>query len=282
MSRNRSAPSSAVWRYAGSVKGEVVAKKVLKLAVLNQKGGVGKTTISVNLAYGLARAGKRTLLIDLDPQAHSSIIFCPDIPKDGTVKEVFERTKVNLAPLIRPAEVKGEALANLWIVPSNIHLAVTAERMISQHYRERRLDQALTKVQGDFDFIVLDCPPNLGVITVNAIYTADRILIPTTYGRYSLDGIADLFGSITEIREQNQDAFFILRNAYDARTKATNEYIARQLEELKPHLLATVIRRTEAINQAQISGEPVFTFDPKGYGAQDFDALTEEVLSRVQ
>ena len=97
------------------------------------------------MAYGLARAGKRTLLIDLDPQAHSSIIFCPDIPKDGTVKEVFERTKVDLAPLIRPAEVKGKALANLWIVPSNIHLAVTAERMISQHYRERRLDQLLPR-----------------------------------------------------------------------------------------------------------------------------------------
>src|SRR3954454_1086647 len=102
-------------------------KAVKKITVLNQKGGVGKTTISVNLAYGLARAGKRTLLIDLDPQAHSSIIFCPDIPKDGTVKEVFERTKVDLAALIRPAEVKEEALANLWIVPSNIHLAVTAE-----------------------------------------------------------------------------------------------------------------------------------------------------------
>ncbi|HEY0138516.1 MAG TPA: ParA family protein, partial [Nannocystis sp.] len=115
-----------------------MAKKAAKLAVLNQKGGVGKTTISVNLAYGLARAGKRTLLIDLDPQAHSSIIFCPEIPRDGTVKEVFERTKVDLAPLIRSAEVRGEAVANLWIVPSNIHLAVTAERMISQHYRERR------------------------------------------------------------------------------------------------------------------------------------------------
>ncbi len=260
-----------------------MTKKTSKLAVLNQKGGVGKTTISVNLAYGLARAGKRTLLIDLDPQAHSSVIFCPDIPKDGTVKEVFERTKVDLGPLVRPAEVKGEPVENLWIVPSSIHLAVTAERMISQHYRERRLDQTLTlaKVQGGYDFILLDCPPNLGVVTVNAIYTADRILIPTTYGRYSLDGIADLFGSIEEIREQSRDAFFTLRNAHDARTKATNEYIDKQLEELKPHLLATVIRRTEAINQAQISGEPVFTFDPKGYGAEDFAALTTEVLRRV-
>ena len=246
--------------------------------MLNQKGGVGKTTVSINLAYGLARAGKRTLLIDLDPQAHSSIIFCPDIAKDGTIKEVFERTRVDLAPLIRPAEVKGEPVADLWVVPSNIHLAVTAERMISQHYRERRLDQALTKVQGGYDFILLDCPPNLGVITVNAIYTADRILIPTTYGRYALDGIADLFGSIEEIREQRKDRFSILRNAYDARTKTTNDYVERQLEALNPHLLATVIRRTEAINQAQISGEPIFTFDPKGYGAQDFDALTREVL----
>ena len=258
-----------------------MANKANIVAVLNQKGGVGKTTVSINLAYGLARAGKRTLLIDLDPQAHAGVIFCPNIAKDRTVKEIFERTRVDLAPLVRPAEVKGAPVADLWVVPSNIHLAVTAERMISQHYRERRLDQTLAKVQGGYDFVLLDCPPNLGVITVNAIYTADRILIPTTYGRYALDGIADLFGSIEEIREQHKESFFILRNAYDARTRTTNEYVERQLEALKPHLLKTVIRRTEAINQAQISGEPIFTFDPKGHGTQDFDALTQEVLDRA-
>jgi chromosome partitioning protein len=250
----------------------------MKLAILNQKGGVGKTTVSINLAYGLAKAGKRTLLIDLDPQAHSSVIFCPEIPVNDTVREIFERRDVDLQPLIRPAEIRAEPVPNLSVVPSNIHLAVTAERMISQHYRERRLDKALAPVLSTYDYIVLDCPPNLGVITVNAIYTADKVLIPTTYGRYSLDGIADLFTSIREIRENAEDACLILRNAYDARNRATNDYIEQQLEIVRSRLLSTVIRKSEAINQAQISGEPVFTFDPKGHGTGDFEALTQEVM----
>jgi chromosome partitioning protein len=158
---------------------------------------------------------------------------------------------------------------------------VTAERMISQHYRERRLDKALAPVRDEYDFIVLDCPPNLGVITVNAIYTADRVLIPTTYGRYSLDGIADLFASIREIRENADGAYVILRNAFDARNRATNEYIEQQLEAVRANLLSTVIRKSEAINQAQISGEPVFSYDPKGHGSEDFAALTEEVLQHA-
>jgi chromosome partitioning protein len=150
--------------------------------------------------------------------------------------------------------------------------------MISQHYREKRLHAQLEKLGADYDYTLLDCPPNLGVITVNAIYTADWILIPTTYGRYSLDGIADLFTSIEEIRE-GQGGCWILRNAFDSRTRATNDYIEKQLENVRPHVLKTIIRKSEAINQAQISGESVLTFDSKGHGAEDFRALTKEVLA---
>jgi chromosome partitioning protein len=252
-------------------------KRAMKIAILNQKGGVGKTTVTVNLAYGLAQAGKRTLLIDLDPQAHATVIYCTDIPRERTIKEVFEHRNAELPGLIIPAEVDGTPVENLSIVPSSIHLAVTAERLISQHYRERRLHTQAEKLGDSYDYILLDCPPNLGVITVNAIYTADWVLIPTTYGRYSLDGIADLFASIEEIREGKRDCW-ILRNAFDSRTSATNEYIEKQLENVRSHVLKTVIRKSEAINQAQISGEPVSTYDPRGHGAQDFKALTKEVM----
>ena len=251
---------------------------LMKLAILNQKGGVGKTTVSVNLAHGLARAGKRTLLIDLDPQAHSSVIYCSEIPKGATVRELFEKRGIDVRLLIRPAELKGEPVPHLSIIPSNIHLAVTAEQMISQHYREKRLDLALVKVAKEYDYILLDCPPNLGVITVNAIFTADRILIPTTYGRYSLDGIADLFASIEEIRESPKGICHIVRNSFDRRTSSTNDYIEKQLEHVRSSVLEAILRKTEAINQAQISGETIFTFDPRGNGAQDFEALTQEVM----
>ena len=250
----------------------------MKITVLNQKGGVGKTTVSVNLAYGLAKAGKQTLLIDLDPQAHSTAIYCSNVSRDTTIGAVFEDRATKIAQLVRPAEVKGEPAANLFIIPSNIHLAVTAERVISHHFRERMLDRALKALRDQYDVILLDCPPNLGVITANAIYAADRILIPTTYGRYSLDGIVDLFASIEELREDRPGIRHILRNAYDSRTKQTNEYIERQLGSVRDLLLKVVIRKSEAINQAQISGEPIFTFDPSGHGAQDFDALTREIL----
>jgi chromosome partitioning protein len=249
----------------------------MKIAILNQKGGAGKTTVAVNLAYGLAQAGKRTVLIDLDPEAHATVIYRPQIPRDRTVKEIFEHRTAELSGLIFPAEVHERGMENLSIVPSSIHLAVTAERLIPQHYQGRRLHTQLQKLGHRYDYILLDCPPNLGVITVNTIFTADWVLIPTTYGRYFLDGIADLFATIEEIHEGKQDCW-ILRNAFDSRTSATNEYIEKQLEHVRSHVLKTLIRKSEAINQAQISGEPVFTYDLKGYGTQDFKAPTQEVM----
>ena len=149
----------------------------VRIALLNQKGGVGKTSISVNLACGLALEGQKTLLLDLDPQAHASMIYCDDNPT-STINEIFERRDAELQSLIQPAMVAGEPVDVLRIVPSNIRLAVIAERMITEHFRERRLHTQLQDVENAYDFILMDCPPNLGVLSVNAIYTADVIIIP--------------------------------------------------------------------------------------------------------
>ena len=248
----------------------------MRIALLNQKGGVGKTSVAVNLAYGLALQDAKTLLLDLDPQAHASMIYCDDNPS-STINDIFEHRDAELQPLIQSAVVAGDVVDMLAIVPSNIRLAVIAERMITEHFRERRLHTHLQNLGDICEYVVMDCPPNLGILTVNAIYTADVIVIPVTYGRYALDGTADLLESIDIIRQGSVTRWGILRNAFDARNRATVAYVDNELSNVEANLMKTVIRRTEAINQAQIRRQPVYTYDPKSRAARDFTSLTKEI-----
>lgn len=247
----------------------------VRIALPNQKGGVGKTSIAVNLAYGLALQGRRTLLIDLDPQAHASVIYC-ERPQ-ATVNDIFARRDADLKALAQPARVGDAPVELLDIVPSNIRLAVIAERMITEHFRERRLSTHLRDLEGRYDYIVMDCPPNLGVLAVNAIHAAAVFIIPVTYGRYSLDGTADLLESIRLVRDGDLSRWLILRNAFDVRNRATNAYVDTQLRSVEANLMRTIIRRAEAINQAQIRRLPVFSYDPKSRAGRDFAALTKEI-----
>jgi chromosome partitioning protein len=246
-------------------------------AVINQKGGVGKTTIDVNLGYGLAQSGKRVLLIDLDPQGHTTTVF-GDQRAEHTVKDLFETgSKLGIKELAQPAQVHGEVVSNLDIVSSNIKLAVSAENLAARIHREKVLANALEKVKGDYDYCLIDCPPTLGVLAVNGIFAADRFLIPVTYGRYALDGVADLFAIISTVRETEQFNYTIIRNGYDSRTRTTNDFIEEQLASLSENVAQTRIRKTESINQAAINGEPVFTFDARSNGSADFESLTQEI-----
>ena len=149
--------------------------------------------------------------------------------------------------------------------------------MITEHFRERRLNTHLQDLEGSYDYIVMDCPPNLGILAVNAIYAADIIIIPVTYGRYSLDGTADLLESIQLIRDGGFSRWLILRNTFDVRNRATNAYVDKQLENVKANLMQTVIRRAEAINQAQIRRVPIFSYDAKSRAVRDFADLTREI-----
>ncbi len=259
-------------------------KKALTIAVINQKGGVGKTTVSVNLAYGLVAAGRQVLLIDMDMQAHASVIYCPALPvnqEKGTIGEALLDRDCDIRDLIRPAMVQGEPVYHLDIIPANIHLGLIAERIAARTYRERLLSACLAPIREEYDFILLDCPPAVGVISVNALHAADLILIPTNYGRYALDGIADLFATIDEVKE-GPGPFRILRNCFEARNRLTNAYVDSQLAPLASNVLATIIRKTEAINQAQIGGEPVLTFAPTSRGAADFHSLVNELLTYAE
>ena len=124
---------------------------------------------------------------------------------------------------------------------------------------------------------MIDCPPNLGVLTINAIYTSDFILIPTSYSKYSLDGIADLFNSIAAVKESDKYDYKILRNIKDTRNKKTNEAIEEQLDQFNGNLFKTIIRKSESINQAQFVNLPIFVFDPTSIGSEDFISLTKEI-----
>ncbi|MBF0239789.1 MAG: ParA family protein, partial [SAR324 cluster bacterium] len=163
-------------------------------------------------------------------------------------------------------------------IPANIHLAKVVEQVDARVHREKILHNHLEPIRSKYDFILLDCPPSLGLLSINAIYTADLILIPTSYGKYSLDGISDLFESIEDVKENQSFDYLILRNMFDARNKQTNDYIESQLDPFKDHVLKTIIRKTEAINQAQMLNEPVFTSFGKTHAAEDFKTLTQEVI----
>lgn len=252
------------------------------IPVINQKGGVGKTAVSINLSYGLNELGKKVLLVDIDPQAHSTIIFKNEGQEDfKTVGDLLKSKSFNVRDSIYPAHLNGGKLENLDIIPATIKLAATARQLSVKHHREKLLLNHLQKVAGSYDYIFIDCPPTLGDLTVNAIYAADLILIPTIYSKYSLDGIADLFDTINEVKETDGFKHYrILRNAKDGRNTATNSFIEDSLTPFKSQLLKSIIRKCESINQAIINEEVIYTYDSNSNGTKDFRALSKEIADQ--
>jgi chromosome partitioning protein len=249
-----------------------------KIAVITQKGGVGKSAVSANTAYELAEYGS-TLLADIDAQAHSCEIFRGDKVPTYTVKDLFSDPKMDPTKAIEPAYVKGERVKNLDVIHSNILFSKVAEQVSSRIHREKILHNHLRKL--DYKYVIIDCPPNLGVVTINAIHTADIILIPVNYDKGALDGMADLMETIKEVKETSSFSYLVIRNEYDIRNKQTNAYVENELEPFKNILLKTKIRRSESINQSRIAGEPVQVFDPASHGAIDYKNLMKELAEYV-
>lgn len=249
-----------------------------KISIINQKGGTGKTTTSINLASGLTLEGKKVLLIDLDPQAHSTVGIGIDPEKIEFSTYDILVTKEDIKKTIVSTYVK-----NLDIIPSHIKLASGSEQMYSKMFRESILDNALKNLKDSYNFIIIDCPPALGVLTTNAVYTSDFMIIPCQMSRYSLDGLADLLDTIAVVKnnkdEKKERYYGILLTMFDKRNTVTNEYILNQLGPYKELIFDTVIMKNEALNQAQIVQQSIFDFESKSVGSQNYRDLTKEVLN---
>lgn len=244
------------------------------IAVINQKGGVGKTTTSINLAASLAQNGHKVILIDLDPQAHSTIGL-------GIEPETYQLAMHDV--LLRKAKMEEILLetnvSKLLVAPSHIRLDKAEQQLNPELFRETFLDKALKSL--DFEFAVIDCRPTLGTLTINALYACNFIVVPCEMGRYALDGFSDLMETIDNVKNsiQNKKEFIrILLTKYDSRNKVSNDWVMHQLEPFKELLFNTVIRKNEALNQAHMAQEPIFSFKSDSTGAQDYQQLTNEFL----
>lgn len=253
------------------------------IAIVNQKGGVGKTATCCNLAYALSLADKKVLIIDMDPSRNASSPFCSSDEETITksICDVLLHKEFNPTEAILPAYVVGKKINNLWVLPSRIQLALIQKTLSSKIHYEKLLKRQLEKLNGQFDYILIDCPPMLTELSILAIYAATDILIPVTYTGDALEGVTDLFETIKEVKENDYYDYKILRNGKDARKKTIIKIIESSLAELAEdnRVCKTVIRQDEEINKSKTEFQPIFTYNPKSIGAEDYKTLSLEIMN---
>jgi chromosome partitioning protein len=251
------------------------AKQTRIFAVANQKGGVGKTTTTVNLSACLANLGFRVLIIDLDPQGNATTGVGVDSRQfEASMYEVL----LNEAPLVDVVEPTG--YPNLFVAPANLDLAAVEQELSSALVRELRLRQAIATVDGDFDYIMIDCPPSLGLITINAFAAATDILVPVQCEFYALEGLTQLQKIVDLVQKSLNPTLSISKvvlTMYDGRNNLTLDVAAEVKRVFPDQLCATTIPRTVRLAEAPSFGQPITAFDPTSTGALAYVALSKEI-----
>ena len=245
------------------------------ISVANQKGGVGKTTTTVNLATLLAKKGKKVLLIDTDPQGNATSGLGVTKELENSVYDIlvgettFEET------------IQETAVKNLKVCPSNISLAGAEVELVSMMSREQRLKVKLDEVKEQYDYILIDCPPSLGLVTLNAFTASDSVLIPVQCEYFALEGLGQLLNTVNLVKKhlnKNLEIEGALLTMYDARTNLSNQVVKEVKKYFEDKVYKTVIPRNVRLSEAPSYGMPISVYDPKSKGAKAYEKFTRELL----
>ena len=249
------------------------------IAIFNQKGGVGKTTTNINLASCLALRGKKILVLDIDPQGNTTSGL--GIRKKGLEKTMYE---VLIDETLNPSEAIMETvIKNLFIIPASVRLAGAEIEMVQLEAREQRLKKALRKISNDYDYIFIDCPPSLGLLTINSLTAVDSVLIPIQCEFYALEGVSQLMSTIGLVKKSMNPELEIqgvILSMFDGRTNLSFQVLEEVKKYFKEKVYGTVIPRNVRLAEAPSYGLPITAYDPKSKGAKAYMQFAKEFLEK--
>ena len=252
--------------------------RVRIIAVANQKGGVGKTTTAINLSACLAQAGKKVLIIDADPQGNSTSGL-------GFEKNEIENTiyEILLDEIKIQDAILNTCVENLQILPSNINLSGAEIELIGKEKREYILSNAVNTIKDNYDFIIIDCPPSLNLITINALTSSDTVLVPIQCEYFALEGLEQLLHTIGLVKDRLNPSLEmegVVFTMYDARTNLSMEVVEEVKKDLGENIYKTIIPRNVRLGEAPSHGLPIIMYDSRSKGAESYRLLAEEVIEK--